>query len=100
MTENVLLKKAGATWWHTDDYASPSLSKASLGEFFYVALSAGVQIGEIWPFNHKYARSSVLVSVYATNAQKDEIERKTKYRFRKPPKISVAGEIYGEDFSS
>lgn len=87
MVESPTLKHAGATWWHTDDYASPNLSKASLGEFFLVALSTGAQIGEVWPFNYRYARSLVQVSLFATEAQKAEIEAKTRYRLRKPPVV-------------
>lgn len=89
MDESPTLKRAGATWWHTDDYASPSLTKASLGEFFHAVLSAGAQIGEVWPFNHRHARSLVLVSLFATDAQKAEIEGKTRYRLRRPPVAHV-----------
>jgi len=88
--ESPTLKAAGATWWHTDDYASPNLTKASMGEFFHVVLSTGAQIGEVWPFNYRYARSMVLVSLFATEAQKAEIESKTRYRLRKPPKVHLA----------
>jgi len=89
MDERPRLKAAGATWWHTDDYASPSLTKASLGEFFTAVLMSGAQVGEVWPFA-TYPRSAVLVSLFATEAQKAEIEAKTRYRLRKPPAIHLS----------
>lgn len=87
--ENPLLKAQGARWWHTDDHSSPSLSKASLGAFFFVALRAGAQIGEIWAFNRNHPRSPVYVTVFMTQAQKEAIESATPVRFRPPPKISL-----------
>jgi hypothetical protein len=89
--ENVLLKAKGAKWWHSDDYASPNMSKASLGEFFHVALSAGAQIGDVWPFNPSYDRSAVFVTLYMTDEMKAEIEAKTRYRFRPPTKVHLNG---------
>lgn len=83
------LKQAGARWWHTDDYASPNLTKSSLGEFFAATLSAGAYIGEIWPFNHCYSRSAVYVSVFATDEQKAAIEGATRYRLRRPPVLKL-----------
>lgn len=87
--EPIHLRQAGAVWWHTDDHASPNLTKASLGEFFAAALSAGAYIGEIWPFNHRYSRSAVYVSVFATDEQKAAIEGATRYRLRRPPKLKL-----------
>lgn len=89
MVESIILKNKGAKWYVTDDYASPNLSKSSLGEFFFTVLSTGAQIGEIWPFNYKYARSLVVVSIYCTEEQKIEIETKTRYRLKPPTKISL-----------
>lgn len=89
MDEPVHLKEAGAEWWHSDDHASPSLRKSSLGEFFFVVLSEGAHVGYIWPFNHKFSGSGVYVSIYATDAQRQAIEGKTRFRFRRPPKINV-----------
>lgn len=88
--EPVHLKQAGAKWWHTDDYHSPNLSKASLGEFFYHVLKAGGYIGEVWPFNHKFDRSGVYISVFITDKMKAEIESKTRFKFRPPPKIELS----------
>ncbi|WP_158673357.1 hypothetical protein [Bosea sp. FBZP-16] len=88
-SEPISLKHAGARWWHTDDYASPNLTKASLGEFFAAVLSVGAYVGEIWPFNHRYSRSAVYVSVFATDEQKAAIEGATRYRFRRPPKLKL-----------
>jgi len=85
-----ILRHAGAAWWHTDDYASPCLSKAGLGEFFFAVLSSGAQVGEVWPFNFRHRRSLVLVSIFATEDQKAEIEAKTRYRLRRPPKIKLS----------
>lgn len=89
MVEPIRLKIKGAKWYHTDDYASPNLSKASLGEFFFIVLSSGAYIGEIWPFNYQYSRSLVKVSIYCTDEQKIEIETKTRYRLKSPPTIKV-----------
>lgn len=87
--EPIHLKAAGAKWWHSDDYASPNLSKASLGMFFYHVLKVGGHIGEVWPFNHKYERSSVFISVFMTDEMKGQVEAQTKFRFRPPPTIKV-----------
>lgn len=89
MIENPLLKQKGAKWWHSEDYNSPNLSKASLGEFFHVVLSTGAQIGEVWPFNYTYSRSAVYVSIFATDEQKTKIEAATRYRFKTPPKVHL-----------
>ena len=87
-SEPIHLKQAGARWFHSHDHHSPNLSKTSLGEFFTVVLSAGAYIGEIWPFNHRFYRSGVYVSVFMTEEMKSEIESKTRFRFRDPPKIN------------
>jgi hypothetical protein len=90
MDEPVHLKSAGATWWHTEDYSSPNLSKSSLGEFFYRTLAVGAHIGFIWPFNHRVDRSGVYISVFMTEDMKKEIESKTKFKFRVLEKIMVS----------
>lgn len=87
--EPVWLKTQGASWWHSDDYASPRLHKSSMGEFFYHVLSSGAHIGEVWVFNRKFRGSGVYVSVFMTEAMKAEIEAATRYRFRTPPKINL-----------
>lgn len=87
--ESIQLKAAGAKWWHSQDYASPSLSKASLGEFFYTVLREGAQIGSIWSFNPAFDRSAVYVTVFMTDDMKTAIEAKTRFRFVPPPKISL-----------
>lgn len=89
MTEPHDLKAKGATWWHTDDYASPNLSKSSLGDFFFHVLKSGAYVGEVWPFNYRFKRSLVVVSVFMTDAQRAEIEAATRVRFRPPPKITL-----------
>jgi hypothetical protein len=90
--EYVHLTQKGAVWWHTDDYAAPNLSKASLGTFFFEVLREGGQIGDVWAFNYAYPRSLVLVSVYMTEEMKNAIERRTRFKFRLPPKISLNGD--------
>jgi hypothetical protein len=87
--ERPTLKAAGARWWHADDYSSPTLSKASLGEFFFHVLSVDAQVGEVWPFNHRYPRSTVLATIFATDEQKAKIEAATRYRFKEPPKAKL-----------
>lgn len=89
MVENYSLKIRGAQWWHTHDHHSPNLTKASLGTFFNAVLSEGAQIGEVWTMNPNYPRSIVLVTVFATREMIDNIESKTKFRFREPPKVSL-----------
>lgn len=76
-------------YWHTEDSHSPTLSKASLGDFFYTVLSEGAEISSVWPFASKYPRSSVFVVIKATAEQKQKIEDKTKFKFKPPPKIHV-----------
>lgn len=89
MTEPVHLKAKGGRWYHSDDYASPNITKASLGLFFHEVLKSGAYVGEIWPFNHRYDRTGVYVSVFMTPEMKEGIEAKTRFRFRDPPKISL-----------
>lgn len=89
MSEPPLLKAKGGRWYHSDDYASPNLTKASLGLFFHEVLKAGAYVGEIWVFNPSYDRSGVYVSVFMTPAMKEGIEERTRFRFRDPPKISL-----------
>lgn len=86
------LKRMGATWWHSDDYHSPTLTKASLGSFFYEVLKEGAYIGEIWPFSPQYDRSSVYISVLMTEEMKNNIEARTKFKFRVPPKVHLNNE--------
>ncbi len=85
----IRLEKAGATWWHSDDYASPNLTKASLGLFFNEVLSEGAHIGEIWVFQKDHPRSAVYVSVYMTEDMKNNIESRTKFKFRTPPEVQL-----------
>lgn len=87
--EPIGLKSKGATWWHTEDYHSPNLSKSSMGTFFNAVLSVGAHVGDIWVFNHNYNKSAVYVSVYMTEDMKNEIESNTKFRFVPPPKITL-----------
>lgn len=77
-------------WWHTEDHYSPNLSKASLGEFFFAVLSVGAEVGQVWAFNYRYKRSSVFMTIKATDAQKDEIEKTTRFKFKPPPKVHLS----------
>ena len=90
MREDPKLKQAGATWWHTADGHSTSLSKANLGNFFYEVLSHPTQVGNIWVFDRRYPRSAVYVSVFMTEETKNEIEANTKYKFRPPQKVNLS----------
>jgi hypothetical protein len=83
-----LLEKQGATWWHTQDYHSPNLSKASLGEFFFEVIKVGAEIGTVWAFNRNFNRSAVYITVFMTEDMKNELESKFRYRFVPPPVIS------------
>lgn len=83
-----ILERQGATWWHTKDYHSPNLSKASLGEFFFEVLKIGAEIGTVWVFNRHYNRSSVYITIFMTEDMKKELESKFRYRFVPPPVIS------------
>lgn len=83
-----ILEKQGATWWHTEDYHSPNLSKASLGEFFFEVLKIGAEIGTVWVFNRQYNRSVVYITIFMTEDMKKELESKFRYRFVPPPVIS------------
>lgn len=89
--ESQLLKAKGARWWHSDDYASPNLTKKSLGEFFNAVLSSGAQVGNIWTFNPNFSRSGVYVTIFATEEMKQRIEASTRYRFHLPHKIALNG---------
>ena len=89
MGEPPWLKQAGGKWYHTDDYNSPNLSKASLGTFFSEVLKSGAYIGEVWPLNVNFSRSTVLVTVFMTEEMKAQIEANTKFKFRDPPKITL-----------
>jgi hypothetical protein len=77
-----------ARWWHSEN-PSPELRAGSLGTFFLETLSAGAKIGMIWPFNYHFKGSLVTVSVFMTPAMKEQIEARTKFRFRTPPRISL-----------
>jgi len=87
-----------AVWWHTveQDPGMLRVSRAALGEFFYVILHYNVKIGEVWPFS-PVRGALVLVSVKMTKEVKDEIEAETKFRFRfrfrEPPTIVLNSEI-------
>jgi hypothetical protein len=77
-------------WYHTDDHATPTLTKASLGEFMFEVLSVGGKIGEVWPFNPRYPRSSVYFTVQLTEQMKETLETKFKrVKFKNPPKINL-----------
>ena len=85
----IRLEKAGASWWHSEDYSSPNMSKASLGSFFFEVLKEGGYIGEIWPFAPQYHRSAVYISVFMTEEMKNNIESRTKFKFVPPPVIQL-----------
>ena len=89
-SEDVLLRQKGARWFHSDDHHSPSQSKAALGEFFYAVLRAGAQIGTVYLFKSKWdPKGLVLTSVYMTEEMKQQIEGKTRFRFRDPPSATI-----------
>ena len=92
MIESPRLKAAGARWFHTSDYFSPNLSKASLGRFVYEVLKVGAEIGQIWPFNPSFDRSAVYFTVFMTESQKNELEVRFagKIKFVDPPKVHLA----------
>ncbi len=92
-SEPIHLKQAGARWFHSHDHHSPNLSKTSLGEFFTVVLSAGAYIGEIWPFNHRFYRSAVYVSVFMT--EETPFLRKSYDRFIRKGWLEFQGD--GQD---
>lgn len=81
-----------AKWWHSDDHHSPTLTKSSLGQFFYTVLKVGAEVGKIWPFAPQYDRSSVFITIRATDEQKTKIEEMTRFKFKPPPKIHLNSE--------
>lgn len=87
--EPLHLKQAGGRWFHSDDHASPNMTKAQLGLFFHEVLKEGGHIGSVWPFNHRYNFSAVYVTVFMTEDMKAAIESRTRFRFRNPPKITL-----------
>lgn len=87
--ESAVLKAKGAKWWHSSEHEGAlNLSKAALGEFFAVVLSSGAQIGQVWPFSAE-PRSWVGVTVFMTDDQKAKIEGATRFRFQRPPQVSL-----------
>ncbi len=86
--EPIQLKEIGAEWWHSEDHQSPTLTKASLGNFLYHVLKVGGYIGSIWPFAPQYNRSPVYFTVFMTVEMKEKIEAETKFRFKPPPTVS------------
>jgi hypothetical protein len=89
MIENIALKNKGAIWYHTKSWYGPSLSKSSLGKFFFEVLSSGAQVGQIWVLNHQYRNSAIMVSVFMTENMKNDIESRTDYRFEIPGQICL-----------
>ena len=79
--ENPKLKDQGAKWWQSADAASPELTKASMGRFVYEALKLGAQIDTMSPFNAEFDKTPVFVTIFMTDAQKVELEKRTELRF-------------------
>ena len=79
-----------AKWWHSHDHHSPNLSKASLGLFFNAVLKHDVEIGTVWVFDRRWARSPVYVTVKMTDDVRAKIEAETRFRFVPPPKIVLS----------
>ena len=89
MMENFRLKQAGAVWWYTVDWEGPNMSKASLGSFMYECISEGAQLGDFFCMNNKFPRSAIQVSLFMTEEMKNNIEARTKFRFKRPPKLQL-----------
>lgn len=76
--------------WHISEREGTRirLSKASLGEFCYHALSCGVDIYQLWAFNPNYKGSSVYPAIQATEEQVEKL-REFGYVFVAPPTVRV-----------
>ncbi len=81
-------------WYVTEDHHSPTLTKNSLGNFMFYVLDCGGKIGDVWPFNYKYSRSSVYFSVKLTEEQKEYLETifLGKIKFKEPTKVHLSNQ--------
>lgn len=73
---------------HEHDGKRINLSKASLGDFCYHALSCGVDIYQLWAMSPNYHRSAVYPAIKATEVQIEHL-KSLGYIFVDPPKINL-----------
>lgn len=76
--------------YHLADYGGKriTLSKSSLGEFCFHALSCGAEIYQLWAFSPSYKRSPVYPAISATDKQIEYL-RNLGYNFIDPPTIKL-----------
>lgn len=75
----------GRVWMHCEQ--GLSLSKASMSKFVMFCLLNNIEIGSIYPFDHRYHRSQVSASVRIKPEQVKAFEEETGGKLRKPPRM-------------
>jgi len=77
----------GRVWMHCED--GLTMTKASMARFVMHCLTNNIEIGQIHPFNYRYLRCQVSVSVRLKPEQFSAFEDETGGKLRKPPRISL-----------
>lgn len=83
-------------WKHSLDYPikgsrAVNMSKASLGKFVYWACKLDAKIGQVWPFNARYERCWVGVTIEIEEDKVSEFTEKSGFGLKDPPKVNVNG---------
>lgn len=83
-------------WKHSLDYNHPekklkavNMSKASLGKFMYWACKYNAKIGQVWPFNPRYERCWVGVTMEIEDFYVAEFMEQSGFGLVDPPKVNL-----------
>ena len=77
----------GKVWYHCEK--GITLTKSSLGRFFYYCGKNQIDIGDVWFCSPKYDRSQVCVSIKMKPEQKEPMETELKIKLHDPPVLSL-----------
>lgn len=78
---------AGRVWMHCEE--GLTLTKSSMSCFVMFCLTNNIEIGYIHPFNYRYPRSPVSVSVRIHPDKISSFEAETGGTLKEPPKLSL-----------
>lgn len=80
----------GRVWMHCE--SGLTFTKASVARFVMFCLTENIEIGQIHPFNRRYAGSLLLATVRIKPDQVAAFEAETGGKLRLPPKININSE--------
>jgi len=77
----------GGVWMHCEE--GLSMTKASMARFMMFCMSNRVELGDVYAFNPKFSRSTVIAAVRLRPGQFKAFEVETGGKLRNPPRVKL-----------